>query len=223
MEKVKQNNFAKTLSLEEPLVKEYYNVRDRLSIVNGMLMYSFEDGVKRTVVPKACRQQMITNLHAANQGSTNMSARARNTLYWPNMDKDIRIHVESCSTCRENSPTKSKEPLEMTPPPEYPFQKTVADLFEEAEEYYLAYVDRLTGFAELAHFPTSTSSYHIINTIREFFHRWGVTEEISLDGASNLKSSEIINWLEKWGVKVRRSSAHYPQSNGRAEAWSEIT
>ena len=25
-------------------------------------------------------------------------------------------------------------------------------------------------------------------------------------------------WLKKWGVKIRQSSAYYPQSNGRAEA-----
>ena len=106
----------------------------------------------------------------------------------------------------------------MTPPPEYAFQQAVADLFEIHGIDYLAYVDRLTGFAELAHFPSSTSSYHIINTLREFYHRWGVVEEISLDRASNLQSSEIKEWLKRWGTTIRKSSAYYPQSNGRAEA-----
>ena len=53
--------------------------------------------------------------------------------------------------------------------------------------------------------------------MREFFHRWVVAEEISLDGASNLQSTEMKDWLKSWGVKVRLSSAHYHQSNGRAE------
>ena len=83
---------------------------------------------------------------------------------------------------------------------------------------YLVYCDRLTAFAELAHFPVSTTSYNIINSLREFYHRWGVAEEISLDGAMNLQSSEIVNWLTSWGTVVRKSSAYYPQSNGRAEA-----
>ena len=68
------------------------------------------------------------------------------------------------------------------------------------------------------HFPNSTTSYQIINTLREFFHRWGVVEESSLDGASNLQSSEIKEWLRQWGVSIRKPSAYYPQSNGRAEA-----
>ena len=41
---------------------------------------------------------------------------------------------------------------------------------------------------------------------------------MSLDGASNLQSTEIKQWLNKWGTKIRKSSAYYPQSNGRAEA-----
>ena len=101
------------------------------------------------------------------------------------------IHTESCPTCRAAAPSASKEPIEMTPPPDYPFQKTVTDLFEIEGNHYLVYVDRLTAFAELGHFPVSTASRNIINTIREFFHRWGVAEEISLDGGPNLQSTEI--------------------------------
>ena len=91
-------------------------------------------------------------------------------------------------------------------------------MFQIDNNFYLAYVDRLTGFAELAHFPTSTTSTSIINTIREFFHRWGVAEEISLDGCPNNVSNEIKLWFASWKVQVRLSSAYFPQSNGRAEA-----
>ena len=57
----------------------------------------------------------------------------------------------------------------------------------------------------------------LIMLIREFFHRWGVTEEASLDGGPNLESYEIKEWLRSWGTNIRRSSAYYSQSNGRAE------
>ena len=81
LEKITSNTFAAAMTLEEPSIKEFYNVRERLSIVNGMIMYSFEDGEKRTVVPKSLRQQILKNLHAANQGSTSMLARVRKTVY----------------------------------------------------------------------------------------------------------------------------------------------
>ena len=80
LEKLNNNTFAESLTIEEPSIKEFFNVRERLSIVDGLIMYSFEDGEKRTVIPKTLRQQIVKNLHAANQGSTSMLARARKTI-----------------------------------------------------------------------------------------------------------------------------------------------
>ncbi|XP_068232045.1 uncharacterized protein [Palaemon carinicauda] len=48
--------------------------------------------------------------------------------------------------------------------------------------------------------------------------QWGAPEEISLDGGTYLVSTDMASFLQKWGVRMRISSAHYPQSNGRAEA-----
>ena len=42
-------------------------------------------------------------------------------------------------------------------------------------------------------------------------------EELDIDGASNLNSTDCLAHLKRWGVIRRLSSAYYPQSNGRAE------
>ena len=91
-------------------------------------------------------------------------------------------------------------------------------MFEINSHCYLAYADRLTGYIELAHYPRAPVSSTIIDTFRNFFHRWGVAEELSIDGGPNISSKEIRSWLSSWGVKYRLSSAYYPQSNGRAES-----
>ena len=39
-----------------------------------------------------------------------------------------------------------------------------------------------------------------------------------MDGGNNLVSEDMKAFLERWGVLVRLSAAHYQQSNGRAEA-----
>ena len=64
----------------------------------------------------------------------------------------------------------------------------------------------------------TSSSLKIISTIQEFFHRWSVSEEASLDGRPNLDLNETMEWLHSWGTCIRRSPAYYAQSNGRAEA-----
>ena len=48
--------------------------------------------------------------------------------------------------------------------------------------------------------------------------RSGVPEELPQDGGPNVSSKEMTSWLNTWGVRLRLSSAYYPQSNGRAEA-----
>ena len=161
---------------------------------------------------------MIHNIHAAHQGTTSLLSRACQLMYWPGMDRDIQTHSDSCEDCRKAAPSKVREPLEPTEAPDYPFQHVASDLFEIDGHHYLVYVDHLTAFAELAYYPSAPSSSKLISTFREFFHRWGVVEKISLDGGPNLDSHEMKEWLKKWGVTVRQSSAYYPQSNGRAEA-----
>ena len=215
---VKSNSFAQTHATETPLLKEFFNIRQNLSLIDGLVMYNTDGRKPRSVIPRTLRKQVVRNFHSANQGATSMLSRARQMVYWPGMDRDITNHVMQCQECRENAPSQQKEPLIPAPIPDYPFQNTVADLFEINKTMYLVYADRLTGFVELAYFPSSPTSSVIINTLREYFHRWGVPEEISLDGGPNLNSLEMKTWLKSWGVQQRLSSAYYPQSNGRAEA-----
>jgi hypothetical protein len=51
-----------------------------------------------------------------------------------------------------------------------------------------------------------------------WFSTFGVPEELSTDGGPPFNSMEYDSFLMTWDVRKRLSSAHYPQSNGRAEA-----
>ena len=134
------------------------------------------------------------------------------------IEKSIEAVTRNCKHYIENSKSQQREPLILAPIPDYPMQYVVSDLFEYNGYMYLIYACRLTGWVELGHFQVSTKSTEIINTIRNFFHIWGVPQEISVDGASNLLSQEFQKFLSCWSVQHRISSAYYPQCNGRAEA-----
>ncbi|KAK8372924.1 hypothetical protein O3P69_018356 [Scylla paramamosain] len=71
-------------------------------------------------------------------------------------------------------------------PQEYPFQCTVTDLFQLEGNTYLVYADRLTGWLEIGHLPSSASSSKLMAHFRRFFARWGAPEEVSTDGGTNL-------------------------------------
>ena len=116
-------------------------------------MYGFENQPLRIVIPRNLRKEITRNLHSAHQGITSLLSRARKSVYWPGLDRDIKVHTDTCTTCQKISPSQMQEPLIPSEIPEYPFQRVVADLFEVNKHLYLAYADRLTGFVELAHFP----------------------------------------------------------------------
>ncbi|XP_064113430.1 uncharacterized protein K02A2.6-like [Macrobrachium nipponense] len=148
-----------------------------------------------------------------------MQRRARQTVYWPGLEGDLQYRRSLCEECDVHAPSQAAEEFIITPPPEYPFQMMVADMFQHDGHMYMAYADRLTGWLELAHFPHGTSSSHIKTQLHRYFARWGAPEQISTDGGTNLASEEMEGeFFKLWGVSVRLSSAQYPESNGRAEA-----
>ena len=80
--------------------------------------------------------------------------------------------------------------------------------------------DRLSGWPEVYSTPKGSShagARGLIACLRKFFSTFGVPEELSSDGGPEFSSSQTGNFLSKWGIRHRKSSAYHPQSNGRAE------
>ena len=146
-----------------------------------------------------------------------MKARANETIYWPGMDATIKQYKETCSYCLTHAPSYQKEPLVVTPSPEFPFQMICMDYFTINHHSYLVCVDRFSGWPCVYHFPGEATSTSLINVCRELFTTYGAPEEIASDGCPQFKATRFGQFLFNWGIHHRKSSAEYPQSNGRAE------
>ena len=94
-------------------------------------MYSFDDGDLRLVIPKTLQSKVIKNLHSAHQCPDTILLRARQSVYWPGLKKDIEQSCHSCRSCSENAQSQTSLPLSPSPIPQYPFQHVVADLFQK--------------------------------------------------------------------------------------------
>ena len=57
----------------------------------------------------------------------------------------------------------------------------------------------------------------LIDCLRSCFERTGVPEELASDWGPEFKAHSTNLFLKRWGVHHRKSSAYFPQSNGRAE------
>ena len=202
---VSEGSWPASRSHVEPCLKPYFGVRDRLSIVDGLVTYAVDAGHVRLVVPEALRPRVMDNLHSGHQSADSMLRRARQAVYWPGIDGDLEGHRARCRACNRVAPSQQRESIICTPPPEYPFQKTVADLFQVAGRHYMAYADRLTGWIEIYFFANETTSARLIPVFRKYFMQWGAPEEISMDEGTNLTSAEMRNFFRRWGVGMRVS------------------
>ena len=208
-----KNGFPQSRQLLDPLIREFWEVRNRLSADNGLIMLD-----RRIVIPVGYRKRVLRCLHSAHQGVAGMKARANETVYWPGMDTSIRNHRESCSTCVRIAPSQPREPIVLTKSAEWPFQKIALDLFFADEHAYLVCADRFTGWLMLYHLPPGhATAAHLINITRDIFQTYGVPEELSRDGGPPMHSHAFLDFLARWKVDHRLSSVGYAQSNGRAE------
>ena len=174
----------------------------------------------RVVVPPSLRPHILKHLHAAHQGTSAMEHRARAIVYWPGMTKAIQDTRRACQDCNRNAPSQAAPPPLPSPPPSTPFEAIFADFFDYGGHHYLVVGDRLSGWVEVFGSPPGShlaGASGLVRHLRTFFATFGVPEELSSDGGPEFTAGCTKDFLSHWGVRHRVSSAHFPQSNGRAE------
>ena len=195
-----------------PMLQRYWGMRDDLYVIDGVPFKG-----RKMLIPSSLRPQVLEGLHAANQGVTGMLSNARSRFFWPGLDAAVRQRRERCGQCNEQAPSQASEPLIVTPPPQVPFEQAVTDLCKLEGHTFLIYADRFSGWVEVERLPSHTFR-HIKAPLLRWFCTYGVPEHVASDGGPPYNSLEFRTFLEAWDINWRKSSAYYPQSNGRAEA-----
>ena len=147
-----------------------------------------------------------------------MKGRARLSMYWPGLNRDIEQHCLSCSSCQSSLPSQSREPMVEERRPERPFQELHVDLFDYAGHKFLACVDGYSGWLTLDDLGQTATSIQVIDALRRRFVEKSVPEVLFSDNGPQFASSQMSLFLQQWDVMHRTSSPSYPQSNGTAKA-----
>ena len=206
------NGFPNTEHLTDPRIRNFFNGREHLWVQNGLVMFK-----NRIVVPSQLRKRILELLHAAHQGVDGMTSRATNTVYWPGINAAIRRVRDNCTICNRIQPSQPREPIQMLPAPDYPFQHICLDAFELVGQHYIAAVDKFSNWLMIFHIRVSPKSKHVVECLRSIFTSYGTAEKIFTDGGLPFQASDVKEFLNTWKVSHITSSASYPQSNGRAE------
>ena len=191
-------------------VKEFFPYRSGLLEVDGIILFG-----ERILIPASLRPQILDILHAGHSGRSTMQAAAVEACFWPGMTQAITDTRLRCRECTIRSPSQPAMPPHRPTQPEYPFSHICADFFE-ADGSYMALCDRYSGWISVYKFKQD-SSKSIIEALHQHFAQFGIAKEFATDGQRSLCSMEVENFLARWGVRHRISSAYHPRSNKRAE------
>ena len=210
-----ETKFPSTQAEMPSNISSFWRLREDLHIVDGVIMMG-----NRVVIPKSIRAEILQSLHAAHQGVTAMKDRARCSIYWPGITKDIELTRDSCFHCNRCAPSQAKLPPFEPHVPSTPFEAIACDYFLYKGHYYFIAADRLSGWTEQSQIKSGTSESGfkgLRSALRKLFMTFGVPVEVSSDGGPEFKASETTAFFQKWGVRHRISSSYLPSSNGRAE------
>ena len=100
-------------------LKQFWEMREQLAIddQDGMVVAG-----SRIVVPESCRRSILKDLARMHQGATKLRQRARLSLYWPGIDRDVTEAAQSCPFCVEKMQSNPQEPLHAHEPASQPFE-----------------------------------------------------------------------------------------------------
>ena len=194
-----------------PEVTDYWNHRDELSVINGLILKN-----QKIVIPKILRPKMLEILHQGHFGCERTLRRARDTMFWPNISGDIKEMVLSCPICLEHRKSNPKEPLISHEIPEYPWQNVATDLFTWDDKDFLLTVDYYSSYFEVQQL-TNTKSKTVVNKLKSVFARHGIPAKVVSDNGPQFASAEFADFARDWDFRHETSSPHYAQSNGLAE------
>lgn len=207
-----RSGFPYTREELAPELRLYWSMKEDLYVVENV---PFKE--HKMLIPKRLRKVVLEGLHSAHQGINGMLANARSRFFWPGLDAAIRLTRAHCRQCNEQAPSQPKEQPIPSPSPEVPFAQVAMDLCHLSGYQYLIYVDRYSGWVEVAQLNNGTIR-SIRGALLAWFSTYGVPEEIATDGGPPFNSSDYARLLKDWSIRTRLSSAYFAQSNGRAEA-----
>ena len=195
----------------------YWNYRDELTIESGILMKN-----SKVLIPETLKQKYLIQIHQGHQGIEACRSRAREFVFWVNINNDLKEMVEKCDICQsqQNSTPIVQKYISEVPP--HPWHTLGSDLFYFQRIDFLVVVDYFSKYLIIRKIPSSTSSA-VIKELGMIFSEFGKPQIFRSDNGPCYSSQEFRFFMQNWLVEHRTSSPHYPQSNGLAESMVKVS
>ena len=128
-----------------------------------------------------------------------MKLRARSTVLWTGITKDIDNTVSHCSQCQESQPQLRREPMTPSEMPPRAWHTIGADLVMLNGEYLVVadYYSKYPFVFKLS----STESYSIIEKLKNLFSEQGIPAIPRTDNGPQFVSYKFKKFAEEFGFQ----------------------
>ena len=212
-------------------VKEQDSSEFKVHKIEGVELLTYQ---QKIVIPTSLRGRILAWYHSylAHPGQTRMEATLRQTLWWPNMRKDVERHVRTCPECQKFKGPRKKyghlpaKTIEAVKPWNRVDVDMIGPLTVKATNgtfqlRALTMIDPATGWFEVKDVksPDANSCMEAFDDI--WLSRYPRPETIGYDGGSEFKS--VFNELRiNYGMLRAQSTAYNPQANGIVERVHQV-
>ena len=194
---------AKRQNLKKNLHEFYPNSEELF--VHGELILK---GTK-ILIPQSMRKEMLQILHTSHAGIEKSKQRAKESIFWPKINKDIEDYLNRCSVCQTLRNSKQKKSLLPVEVPTLPWNTVGLDVFTLKGYDYLLCVDYHSKYPEVSKLNTKTAQ-GIIAAIKPIFARHGIPCKVIADNMP-FNSQEFRKFAKEW---------HFDKSSPSSDKWA---
>ena len=172
------------------LVCPYFHARDEMTVQDCLLFRG-----ERIIIPSSMKSEIKERLHSGHMGVDSILRRARDCIYWPNMNTDIRDMAKECETCLQFSKSNQRETLMSHELPSRPWEKVGSDIFTLHDKNYLILVDYYSNFIEVDKLENLMSKT-VIKKLKAHYARYGIPNTLISDNGLQYASKELKHFAE---------------------------
>ena len=125
-------------------IRPFWHCQQDLTVAKGLILKG-----SQIVIPASMRRDMLDRLHEGHLSMDKCKRRARQCIYWPNMNNQIEQKIRQYGECSKLLQSKPAEPLLPHVCPAKPWQKVGSDLFHWAGKMYVIIVDYFSLWPEV--------------------------------------------------------------------------
>ena len=206
-----RNGWPSTIKALDAELRPYWAIRDDVSVIDGLMMAG-----SRIIIPEASREHVLASIHEGHQGESKCLLRAKESVYWPGIYKEIENMVKACDVCREFENALPKCPMIGVEVPSQPWHTVGADLFHFKGKWNILITDYYSK-APFVRYVSNTGTNASIKAMKSIFAENGIPCKIVSDNGPHFSAYAFQAFAKDWGFELILSSPEYPRGHALVE------